>query len=214
MKALGLEIYLDVGGPGFLDMPEAMSDQTVVNISKQERQGFQELMASYNNINLNSKQMKPRSPGTHMVGPWVIDSINLYRDLRTGTQYIGNWACRVTKINRSSLVLQNMFEDQSIPMNTPYHAFCLQGVQGLGLGPIVYSGASHQPDVALTIWLQIASSKVSLKTFGQNKLILLEEPSSQPKSLNPQLKKILGLRTDLRTHNSKKLNPEIKNPKP
>ena len=36
----------------------------------------------------------PRSPGTHRVGPWVIDSINLYRDLRTGTQYIGNWATR------------------------------------------------------------------------------------------------------------------------
>ena len=36
----------------------------------------------------------PRSPGAHIVGPWVIDSINLYRDLRTGTQYIGNWASR------------------------------------------------------------------------------------------------------------------------
>ena len=31
----------------------------------------------------------------YIVGPWVIDSINLYRDLRTGTQYIGNWASRV-----------------------------------------------------------------------------------------------------------------------
>ena len=37
----------------------------------------------------------PRSPGTHIVGPWVIDSINLYKDLRTGTQYMGNWASRV-----------------------------------------------------------------------------------------------------------------------
>ena len=37
----------------------------------------------------------PRSPGTHIVGPWVIDSINVYKDLRTGTQYIGNWASRV-----------------------------------------------------------------------------------------------------------------------
>ena len=37
----------------------------------------------------------PRSPGTHIVGPWVIDSINSYRDLRTRTQYIGNWASRV-----------------------------------------------------------------------------------------------------------------------
>ena len=35
-----------------------------------------------------------RSPGTHIVGPWVIDSINSYRDLRTGTQYMGNWASR------------------------------------------------------------------------------------------------------------------------
>ena len=36
----------------------------------------------------------PRSPGTHIVGPWVTGSIELYRDLRTGTQYIGNWASR------------------------------------------------------------------------------------------------------------------------
>ena len=36
-----------------------------------------------------------RSPGTHIVGPWVIHIIHLYRDLRTGTQYIGNWASRV-----------------------------------------------------------------------------------------------------------------------
>ena len=36
----------------------------------------------------------PRSPGTHVVGPWVIDSLISYRDLRTGTQYIGNWASR------------------------------------------------------------------------------------------------------------------------
>ena len=34
----------------------------------------------------------PRSPGAHIVGPWVMDSTNLYRDVRTGTQYIGNWS--------------------------------------------------------------------------------------------------------------------------
>ena len=34
----------------------------------------------------------PRSPGTRIVGSWVIDSISLYRDPRTGTQYVGNWA--------------------------------------------------------------------------------------------------------------------------
>ena len=37
----------------------------------------------------------PRRPGTHMVGLWVTDSIKLYRVLRTGIQYIGNWASRV-----------------------------------------------------------------------------------------------------------------------
>ena len=37
---------------------------------------------------------RSRSPGTHIVGPWVLDGIKLYRDLRTGTQYIGNWASR------------------------------------------------------------------------------------------------------------------------
>ena len=26
----------------------------------------------------------------------IVGHINLYRDLRTGTQYIGNWAFRVT----------------------------------------------------------------------------------------------------------------------
>ena len=36
--------------------------------------------------------INPRSPGTRIVGPWVIDSINSYRNLRTGTQDIGNWA--------------------------------------------------------------------------------------------------------------------------
>ena len=43
----------------------------------------------------------PRSPGTHIVGPWVIGSIKLYRDLRTGTQYIGNWASRDSKHRRT-----------------------------------------------------------------------------------------------------------------
>ena len=38
----------------------------------------------------------PRSPGTHVVGPWVIDTINLYRDLRAGTQHVSNWASRVS----------------------------------------------------------------------------------------------------------------------
>ena len=37
----------------------------------------------------------PRSPGTHVVGSWDIDSKNVYRDFRTGTQYVGNWASRV-----------------------------------------------------------------------------------------------------------------------
>ena len=32
------------------------------------------------------------------VGPWVIDSINLNGDLRTGTQYIGNWASRASSV--------------------------------------------------------------------------------------------------------------------
>ena len=36
----------------------------------------------------------PGSPGTHMVGSWVIDSISLYRDPRTRTQYVGDWASR------------------------------------------------------------------------------------------------------------------------
>ena len=39
-------------------------------------------------------QMYPRSPGTHIVGPWVTDNLKIYRDLSTGTQYIGNWASR------------------------------------------------------------------------------------------------------------------------
>ena len=30
----------------------------------------------------------PRSPGTHVVGSWVIGSTSLYREPRAGTQYI------------------------------------------------------------------------------------------------------------------------------
>ena len=40
----------------------------------------------------------PRSAGTHIVGSWAIDRIYLYRDPRTGTQYIGNWASRVSPV--------------------------------------------------------------------------------------------------------------------
>ena len=42
-----------------------------------------------------------------MVGPWVMDSIDLYRDLKTGTQYMGTWASRVRfriRQNRQALV--------------------------------------------------------------------------------------------------------------
>ena len=43
---------------------------------------------------VRSSGYDPRSPGTHIVGSWVIDSIGLYRDPRTGTQNTGNWASR------------------------------------------------------------------------------------------------------------------------
>ena len=39
----------------------------------------------------------PGSPGTQKVGSWVLDSISLYRDPRTGAQYVGNWASREDK---------------------------------------------------------------------------------------------------------------------
>ena len=45
----------------------------------------------------------PRRVGTHIVGSWVIDSISLYRDPRTGTQYTGNWASGVRKPAREAL---------------------------------------------------------------------------------------------------------------
>ena len=48
-----------------------------------------------------SSSLLPRSPGTHIVGPWAID--NLSRDSRTGTQYIGNWASRVFLLCQSSI---------------------------------------------------------------------------------------------------------------
>ena len=50
--------------------------------------------------------MYPGSPGTHIVGPWVIDTISLYSDLRTGTQYIGNWASRVTGLRVCRVLLR------------------------------------------------------------------------------------------------------------
>ena len=46
----------------------------------------------------------PRSPGTHIVGPWVVDTIRLYSDLRTGTQCIGNWASRVSSNEQVSVM--------------------------------------------------------------------------------------------------------------
>ena len=46
----------------------------------------------------------PRSPGTHIVGPWVTDSIKLYRVFRTGTQYVGNWASRVRGLIQESVI--------------------------------------------------------------------------------------------------------------
>ena len=45
--------------------------------------------------NSNVSTSFPRSPGTRIVGPWVTDSIKLYRVLRTGTYYMGTWASRV-----------------------------------------------------------------------------------------------------------------------
>ena len=45
------------------------------------------------------------SPGTHIVGPWVTDSIKLYRDLRTGTQYIGDWASKDNPLEAASRTL-------------------------------------------------------------------------------------------------------------
>ena len=57
-------------------------------------------------------QIHPRSPGTQIVRPWVIDSLNLYRDLKAGTQYIGNWASRVRTATagetKHSAVLRDM----------------------------------------------------------------------------------------------------------
>ena len=44
----------------------------------------------------------PRSPGTHTVGSRGIGSITLHRDPRTGTQYIGNWASRVSRQNHGA----------------------------------------------------------------------------------------------------------------
>ena len=37
-----------------------------------------------------------------MVGPWVTDSIYLYRVLRTGAQYVGSWASRVITLNNGA----------------------------------------------------------------------------------------------------------------
>ena len=62
--------------------------------------------------NLTSQSLKspspepltdPRSPGTHIVGSWVIDRISFLRDPRTGTQYTGNWASRVIWVWGSGL---------------------------------------------------------------------------------------------------------------
>ena len=57
----------------------------------------------------------PRSPGTHIVGPWVIDNIVLYRDLLTGSQYTGNWASRVIRLLRTLPGLHGPHETRARP---------------------------------------------------------------------------------------------------
>ena len=64
-------------------------------------------------------------PSTHIVGPWVINSTNLYRDLRTGTQYIGNWASRVGE-DLHQLRLKRFSREGAVPQVCPY----LAGFQG------------------------------------------------------------------------------------
>ena len=77
--------------------------QKVVNLKKVICSNVQELEHTISLMRMDSSVNKidkfkanPRSPGTHIVGSWVIGSISLYRDPRTGTQYIGNWASRVS----------------------------------------------------------------------------------------------------------------------
>ena len=54
-------------------------------------------MANYEN------PKSPRSPGTHIVGSCVMGRISFYRDPRTGTQYIGNWASRVESFRSATI---------------------------------------------------------------------------------------------------------------
>ena len=62
----------------------------------------------------------PRSPGTYIVGPWVVDSTNLYRDLRTGTQYVGKWASRETASTFGGAAAS---PHQGSPSNVQVHRF-------------------------------------------------------------------------------------------
>ena len=66
--------------------------------------------------------MYPRSPGTPSAGSWVIASIGLYGDPRTGTQYIGNWASRVTSAHSC------VFEIRSaVAASLPFTSLRVQG---------------------------------------------------------------------------------------
>ena len=49
-----------------------------------------------------SRQLHVTLEAHHIVGPWVTDNIDLSRDLRTGTQYVGNWASRVSAFGDSN----------------------------------------------------------------------------------------------------------------
>ena len=55
------------------------------------------------NMSTTTSIVYPRSPGTHIVESWVIDSKSLYKDPRTGTQYIGNWASRDSQLDATGM---------------------------------------------------------------------------------------------------------------
>ena len=64
-------------------------------------------------------QCNPRSPGIHIVGSWVIHSISLYREPRTGTQYTGNWASRVMLFMATTQKRPPFFEICAVVVSQP-----------------------------------------------------------------------------------------------
>ena len=90
-------------------------------------------------LDLGKSWQGPRSPGTYIIGSWVMDSIGLYREPRTGPQDIGNWASRERWVGsrdgqvRSSCVQLRLENAAILALETLRPFFNMEGTRTTGI---------------------------------------------------------------------------------